>query len=55
MILRPPDKKKGRLSSAALASKGPVMTGERDAPVVRAMPVMPAAADRSSGATTAIV
>ncbi len=55
MILIPPDKKKGTLSNAALASKGPVKTGDNDAPVVLAIPVMPAAAERSSGATTAIV
>jgi len=46
---------KGTLNKAALASNGPAITGERDAPVVRAMPVMPAAAERSSGLTTAIV
>ena len=55
MILSPPDKKKGKFISAALASKGPVTTDESEAPVVRAMPVIPAAADRSSGATTAMV
>ncbi len=55
MILRPPDKKKGTFISAVLASRGPVKTGDNDAPVVLAMPVMPAAAERSSGATTAIV
>ena len=55
MILRPPEIKKGKLNKAALASSGPAMTGDKDAPVVRAMPVMPAAAERSSGLTTAIV
>src|SRR5512136_1380202 len=35
--------------------KIPVSEGERDAPTERAMAVTPAAAERSSGATTAIV
>ena len=55
MILRLPEMKKGTLNKAALASSGPAMTGDRDAPVVSAIPVMPAAAERSSGLTTAIV
>ena len=55
MILSPPDMKKGKLNSAVLASIGPVKTGDSEAPVVLAIPVMPAAAERSSGATTAMV
>lgn len=43
------------LNSDAWASNGPAMTGDREAPVVRAMPVIPEAADRSSGLTTAMV
>jgi len=54
MILRPPEMKKGKLRRAEFASRGPVTTGERDEPVVRAMPVIPAAAERSSGSTTAM-
>src|SRR5438105_75969 len=38
-----------------LPRKMPAIAGERPAPIVRATPVIPAAAERSSGATTAIV
>ncbi len=40
---------------AGRARNWPASTGERAAPVVRAMPVTPAAAERSSGATTCMV
>ena len=41
--------------SAGRAYKNPTMNGASAAPLVRATPVIPAAADRSSGRTTAIV
>ena len=44
----------GAPANAALAISGAENTGEIAAPVVRAIPVTPAAADRSSGSTTAI-
>ncbi len=47
--------KKGRLASAGTAKSGPAARGAMDDPMVRAMPVTPAAAERSSGATTAMV
>src|SRR5258706_11797604 len=47
--------KKGRLISEGLANRSPANTGARAAPVVRATPVMPAAEDRSSARTIAIV
>ena len=55
MIFNPPERTKGMLMSAEFASNGPAMIGERDDPVVRAIPVIPAAAERSSGSTTAMV
>ena len=55
MIFNPPHKKNGALNSAGLAKKMPVNAGERDAPTERAIEVTPEAAERSSGATTAIV
>src|SRR4030042_5944543 len=55
MILRPPAMTKGKLSRAELARRGPVTTGAIEAPVVRATPVIPAAAERLSGSTTAMV
>src|SRR5438270_9936105 len=47
--------KNGKLISAGRANKQPAKSGARAAPVVRATPVMPAVADRSSGRTRAIV
>ena len=47
--------KKGKLSSAGLPRRGPVTTGATEDPVVRAIPVIPAAEERSSGLTTAMV
>ena len=55
MIFNPPHKKNGALNRVGVAKKIPVKTGERDAPTERAIEVMPDAAERSSGATTAIV
>ena len=50
-----PARKNGILVNALFARRGPVNKGESDAPIVLATPVTPAAAERSSGATTAIV
>lgn len=55
MILRPPERKNGMFNSVGVARRGPDNTGESDAPVVLAMPVKPAAAERSSGLMMAIV
>jgi len=54
-ILRLPEIMKGAFNKRVFASKGPVKMGDSEAPVVRAMPVIPAAAERSSGLTTAMV
>src|SRR5437870_11545862 len=48
-IFRVPATKNGTLMSAGRANMKPANTGARAAPVVRATPVMPAAAERSSG------
>src|SRR5205807_10208237 len=53
-IFNVPAMKKGRLTSDGRANIHPANTGAMAAPVVRATPVIPAAADRSSGRTTAI-
>ena len=45
----------GNPASGALCRSGVASEGETAAPRLRAMPVTPAAADRSSGSTTAIV
>src|SRR6266850_1159938 len=55
MIFTPPPIKNGHPIIRALASIGPASTGAIAAPNVRATPVTPAAAERSSGRTTAIV
>ena len=55
MIFNPPDKKNGALNSTGMLKSSPVSAGEMDAPTERAMAVTPDAAERSSGATTAIV
>src|SRR5437762_2610944 len=55
MTFTPPPIKNGHPISFALASIGPASTGAIAAPNVRATPVTPAAADLSSGRTTAIV
>lgn len=55
MIFKPPARKKGTLNSDGMLKSRPVNAGESDDPRDRAMPVTPEAADRSSGATTAIV
>src|ERR1700687_2276022 len=47
--------KKGTLISAGCANRKPTNKGLIAAPMVLATPVIPAAADRSSGLTTAIV
>jgi len=47
--------KKGRLINAGLANMKPTNRGLIAAPIVRATLVMPAAADRSSGLTTAMM
>ena len=52
MIFKPPPKKKGRLIMPALRNK-PASKGEQAVPIVRAIPVTPAAAERSEGSTTA--
>src|SRR5204862_3454943 len=44
----------GRLISVGRANMIPTRSGLIDAPIVLATPVIPAAADRSSGLTTAI-
>src|SRR3989442_4433097 len=54
-IFRVPAMKKGTLMSVGRASMNPAKTAAMAAPVVRATPVMPAAADRSSGRTTAMM
>ncbi len=55
MTFSPPERKNGIFIRDGIASKGPESTGESDAPVVLAMPVRPAAAERSSGLMIAIV
>src|ERR1700722_12168265 len=47
--------KNGKLIREGLANRSPAKTGASAAPVVRATPVMPAAEDRSSGRTMAMV
>jgi hypothetical protein len=47
--------KNGSAARAGVATRGPARFALNAAPIDRAMPVTPAAADRSSGATTAIV
>ena len=54
-ILNPPVRKNGALNKTGMLKKNPVNAGEREAPTERAMAVTPEAAERSSGATTAIV
>ena len=53
--MRPPEIKNGIFNRAGVASMGAESAGESDAPVVLAIPVTPAAAERSSGLMTAIV
>ena len=55
MIFKLPLKIKGKLSNAETLKNNPVNIGDTDAPTERAMAVIPEAADRSSGSTTAIV
>lgn len=55
MIFKLPERKNGALSHAGTERKIPVRDGERAAPTERAMDVTPEAAERSSGATTAMV
>ena len=55
MILSPPARKSGALNKNGMLKKKPVSMGEMAAPTERAMAVTPEAADRSSGATTAMV
>ena len=55
MILSVPAIKKGALISVGCENKKPTNKGLIAAPMVLATPVIPAAADRSSGLTTAIV
>ena len=45
----------GREASSGMVTIGAATIGETAAPVVRAIPVTPAAAERSSGSTTEIV
>ncbi len=47
--------KNGKLINKGCANINPTNTGATEAPTVRATPVTPAAADRSSGRTIAIV
>jgi len=54
-ILIPPQSTMGTLNRDGKLKKMPVNMGETDAPTERAIAVTPAAAERSSGATTAIV
>jgi hypothetical protein len=53
--LSPPATRKGALRRAGEERKMPERAGEIDAPKERAMDVTPDAAERSSGATTAMV
>jgi hypothetical protein len=55
MTFRPPAKKKGALKRRGLARNTPLRVGDKEAPTERAIVVTPEAAERSSGATTAIV
>src|SRR2546430_9265231 len=55
MIFKVPAMKNGALISAGRANRMPAKTGANAAPVVREMPVIPAAADRSCGGTIAMV
>src|SRR3990172_7174780 len=55
MIFNAPEKMNGNPRKAGLDRNAPVRIGDREAPMVRATPVTPAAAERSSGATTAMV
>ena len=55
MIFKQPLRMNGALNNAGTLKNKPVNIGEMDAPIERAMAVMPEAADRSSGSTTAIV
>lgn len=54
-IFSPPDKKNGKLRSAGILIKTPVIDGEIAAPTDLAIAVTPEAADLSSGSTTAMV
>ena len=45
----------GSPGTADVTTSGAAISGEAATPRLRAMPVMPAAADRSSGSTIAIV
>jgi len=53
--LQPSRDKKGQPQPGRLDRNNPLKTGLNEAPTVRATPSRPAAAERSSGATTAIV
>ena len=55
MIFNPPAIKNGTLIKPDTDMKALASTGDTDAPIERAMVVIPEAAERSSGATTAIV
>ncbi len=55
MIFSVPAIKNGALIREGRANMNPTNNGLTAAPVVRATPVMPAAADRSSALTTAMV
>ena len=55
MIFSPPEIKNGALNKTGMLNSSPVNAGESEAPTERAIAVTPDAADRSSGATTAIV
>lgn len=54
-IFNPPQRKNGSEISDGIPNKNPVIAGDTDAPTERAIPVIPDAADLSSGETTAIV
>ena len=55
MIFSVPAMKNGTLTHEGRANINPANKGLIAAPIVRATPVIPAAAERSSGRTTAIV
>jgi hypothetical protein len=55
MILMPPARKKGTPKSAGLSLHKVASPEDTAAPTERATPVIPDAAERSSGLTTAIV
>ena len=50
--MRVPAMKNGRLMRSGLANSRPTNSGLIEAPIVRATPVIPPAADRSAGVTT---